>query len=69
VSVRAATEDGKLSATVNGGPVGGAVAVPASAAWAEVRLGKVALLAGRNTLVVRSDGGAALVKTVRFAPR
>ena len=68
-SARAASEGGKLSATVNGGAASAAVPVASGAAWAEVRLGRVALLAGRNTVVLRSDGGPAMVKTVRLAPR
>ncbi|KQY29739.1 glycosyl hydrolase family 5 [Caulobacter sp. Root487D2Y] len=68
-SARAAGEGGKLSATVDGGASDGPVPVPTGAAWAEVQLGKTALLAGRNVMVLRSDGGPVLVKTVRLAPR
>jgi hypothetical protein len=69
VSTRTAGAGGRVSAAVNGEAANGRAPVTAGAAWTQVALGKVTLLAGRNTVVLRSDGGAILVKTVRLVAR
>jgi len=60
-------EGGKLSAAVNGRTPSADVATT-GAAWSTVRLSKAALLPGRNTVVLRSDGAAVQVKTLSLKP-
>ena len=68
LAVSARGEGGKLSAAVNGGAAGAVIATPASAAWTTVRLSKVNLLAGRNTVVLRANGAAAQVRNLSLKP-
>ena len=60
---------GKLSAAVNGDASDAPVATPAGEAWATVRLPKARLLAGRNVVVLRSNGAAVQVKTLSIGAR
>lgn len=69
LAVSARGEGGKLSASVNGGAAGSVVATPTGAAWTTVRLLKVALLAGRNTVVLRADGAAAQIQALSLKPQ
>jgi hypothetical protein len=69
LAVSARGEGGRLSATVNGGtPITG-VPTPAAPTWATVRLPKVALMTGRNTVVLRSNGAGVQVRTLSFGPQ
>ncbi|MEJ2816778.1 cellulase family glycosylhydrolase [Caulobacter sp. CCG-8] len=62
LAVSARGEGGKLSAAVNGEAAGATVTTPA--AWTTVRLLKVNLLAGRNTVVLRANGAAGQVRNL-----
>ena len=68
LTTRAAGEGGKLSVAVNGGP-GSDGLVPSGTAWAGLRLPGVALMAGRNVVVLRSNGAAVQVKTLEITVR
>jgi len=68
VTALARGEGGRLSVAVNGGtPSAGAATTGAT--WSTVRLSKAALLAGRNTLVLRSDGAAVQVRSLSLRPQ
>ena len=69
LAVSARGEGGKLSVAVNGGAAGSTIATPAGAAWTTVRLSKVALLAGRNTVMLRSSGAAVQVRDLSIKPQ
>jgi len=60
--------EGKLSVAVNGEAAGRAVAA-AGAAWATVPLAKIRLLAGRNTVVLRSNGAAVQVRGLNVSAK
>jgi len=66
LAVSARGEGGKLSAAVNGKAAGATVTTPT--AWTTVRLLKVDLLAGRNTVVLRANGAAAQVRNLSLKP-
>ncbi|WP_029914587.1 cellulase family glycosylhydrolase [Caulobacter sp. UNC358MFTsu5.1] len=66
LAVSARGEGGKLSAAVNGEAAGATVTTPA--AWTTVRLLKVNLLAGRNTVVLRANGAAGQVRNLSLKP-
>jgi hypothetical protein len=65
VSARGA---GRLSAAVNGEAADVAVTT-AGTAWTTVQLPKARLLAGRNTIVLRSNGAAVQVRSLSLKPQ
>jgi hypothetical protein len=69
LTVSARGTGGKLSAAVNGEASDAPVATPAGEAWATVRLPKARLLAGRNVVVLRSNGAAVQVRTLSIGAR
>jgi len=60
---------GRLSVAVNGSPASEPVVTSAGAVWTTVRLSQARLLAGRNTLVLRSNSAPAQVRSLSLGAR
>jgi hypothetical protein len=69
LTVSARGEGGKLSVAVNGGAASASVPKATGSGWAAVRLPQIALQAGRNVLVLRSDGAATQVRALSIGIR
>ncbi|MBO9709988.1 MAG: hypothetical protein J7521_17445 [Caulobacter sp.] len=69
LSARASGAGASVSAEIAGAGVTPLVAVPSGAAWSTIKMGGLALHEGRNSLVLRSNGAAADVKTLSIRPR
>lgn len=67
VTVSARGAGGKLAVAVNGGAPSASVETAAGADWTAVRVPRVALQAGRNVLVLHSNGAAAQVRALSIA--
>ena len=68
LTARAAGDGATLSVAVNGEAARPSIKAPSGSAWSNVAVPAVALMTGRNVVVLRASGAAAQVKSLRFRP-